>query len=147
MQILWIALLLQLLTPSGCESRHAYFDATDEVCLLPADMDESQALLFEALTSLRSELGQLLHDQREITVPKVGAAVAAFDVRIAFLEAKRDSTSGASVRAYQVGIDRITDARVRLNARLGEAPGFGLTISRLNREIGDLRRDLDASIS
>ena len=142
----WLVLLLQLSTQQGCDSQRGYFKNAGQTCLLPADMDEAQELLFADLGSKEDELASALQDQQEFSAPNVAARLAALDARIETLEIKRDATSGGPVDAYQARIDRIAGERERLTGMRDESAELGPVISRLNREISELKRDLDASI-
>ena len=144
--MLWLVLLFQLSTQQGCDSQHGYFKNAGQTCLLPADMDEAQELLFDDLRAKEGELASALQDQQEFTAPNVAARVAALNARIAFLETKRDATNGGPADAYQARIDRIEGERESLTGRRDEAAKLGPVVSRLNREINELKRDLNASI-
>ena len=145
--MLWLILLVQLSTQQGCESQHGYFKNASQACLLPADMDEAQELLFGSLTSKESELASALQDQTEFSASNVAARVAALNARISFLETKRDATDGGPADSYQAGIGRIEVDRETLTGKRDEAAKLGPVVSRLNREIAELKRDLNASIS
>jgi hypothetical protein len=142
----WLILLFQLSTQVGCGSQHGYFKNAGQICLLPADMDEAQGLLFADLIAKEGELASALQDQQEFRASNVAARVAALNARISFLEGKRDATNGGPVETYQAGIDGIEADRETLTGRRDEAAKLGPVISRLNREINELKRDLDASI-
>ncbi len=144
--MLWLVLLFQLSTQQGCDSQHGYFKNVGQTCLLSADMNEAQESLFEALRAKEDELTSALQDQLEFRGPAVAVRVAALNARIAFLETKRDATNGGPVDAYQVRIDRIEGERESLVEKQEEATKFGPVVSRLNREINELKRDLNASI-
>jgi len=144
--MLWLVLLFQLSTHEGCDSQDGYFKNAGQVCLLPADMDEAQELLFEDLRAKESELASALQDQQEFTASNVAARFAVLNARIAFLETKRDATSGGPVDAYQVRIDQIEGERESLTGRRDEAAGLGPVVAQLNQYINELKRDLNASI-
>ena len=144
--MLWLALLLQLSTQQGCDSQHGYFKNAGQTCLLPTDMDEAQELLFDDLRAKEGELASALQDQQDFSAANVATRVAALNARIASLETKRDATNGGPVDTYQAGIDQIELDRETLTGRRDEAAELGPVVSRLNREINELKRDLNASI-
>jgi len=144
--MLWLALLLQLSTQQGCDSQHGYFKNAGQTCLLTTDMDEAQETLFESLRAKEGELASALSDQQEFNASNVATLVAALNARIGFLETKRDATNGVPVDAYQARIDQIAVERGSLTGRRDEAAKLGPVVSRLNREINELKRDLNASI-
>ena len=146
---MWVSVLLfllQLSTPSGCDSRHGYFKSAGRICLLPVDMDESQQLLFASLREAEGRLASVLQDQFDFTVSKVSVRITALNARISFLEARRDAASGRPVAVYQTGIDRLISARSRLLEKEGEVSRSDLTVTRLDRWILELKRELNASI-